>query len=105
MLVPQPPSPGINDDWVRLNRHLIRISMDPEIDHQLHAAHEFLMRFVSGRFTLDSEPSVRASKELVQQTQTLITKELCDEKGLDGCPSPSRYGSGPRGHNPSGWIP
>ena len=92
MVVPQPPSPGINDDWQQLNRHLIRVSMDPEIDHQLHAAHEFLMRFVSDRFKLDSEASVRASKELVQQTQTIITKDLCVAKGLKGCPTPSRGG-------------
>ena len=84
--VPQPPSPGINIDFERLNRHLIRISMDPELDHQLHAAHEFLMRFVDGRFKLDSEPSVRTSKELVQQTQTNITHDLCVAKGLKGCP-------------------
>lgn len=104
VLVPQPPSPGINSDWEKLNRHLIRISMDPEIDHQLHAAHEFLMRFVDGRFSLDSEPSVKASKELVQETKTIITKALCEEKGLLGCPTPSRWNyGGPRGSH--GWVP
>lgn len=96
MVVPQPPSPGINDDWERLNRHLIRISMDPEIDHQLHAAHEFLMRFVSDRFKLYSEASVELSKDLVQRTQTIITKELCESKGLKGCPTPTMHG-GPGG--------
>jgi carboxyl-terminal processing protease len=103
VVVTQPPSPGLNANWQQLNLHLIRISMDPEIDHQLHAAHEFLMRFVDGRFSLDSEPSVKASRELVQETQTLITKDLCEEKGLKGCPEPAMYGNPSRGRY--GWRP
>jgi carboxyl-terminal processing protease len=101
VVVPQPPSPGLNANWQRLNRHLIRISMDPEIDHQLHAAHEFLLRFISGNFVFDSEPSVRVAKELAQQTQTLISNELCKSKGLRGCPTTSSWGD-PRGSR-HGW--
>ena len=96
--VVQIPTVGMATDDRRMNAHLIKISMDPEIDHQLHVAHTYVLSFITGGHQLDSDVSRQAAMNMAHGAKTVLIKPVCDQKGLRGCPingPVGRYG-GPR---------
>lgn len=82
----QHPTVGLSADHRKINGHLTKISMDPEIDHQLHVAHVYLLAFITGGHLLDSDVSRRNAMNIAHGAKTLVIKSLCDQKGLRGCP-------------------
>jgi len=83
--ISQPTTIGSSDEDRALNNHLITISMDPEIDHQLHVAHTYINRFISGEHVLDDFLSHQAAVDKSHNVTTDITIGTCAIKGLRGC--------------------
>jgi carboxyl-terminal processing protease len=86
-VIEQPEALGFNEGDRAFNEHLIRISMDPNADHQLNVAHAYLLSFVNGTFHLISSNSVNMAVEASKATTTKLTKKLCKEMNLKACNS------------------
>jgi hypothetical protein len=99
--VVQIPTVGMAIDDRRMNGHLIKISMDPEIDHQLNVAHTYVLSFITGGHRLDSDVSRQAAMNAAHGAKTVLIKPVCEQKGLRGCPingPVGRYGGSRRQH-------
>ena len=84
-VVLQPEAIGLSADDKRFNGHLIRISMDPEMDHQLNVAHTYINYFISGEHVLDVPESRQAAENKAHGANTNLLN-ICKEKELQGCP-------------------
>jgi len=84
-VVLQPEVIGMGDDAKRFNSHLIKISLDPELDHQLNVAHTYINYFISGEHVLDVPESRQAAENKAHGAKTNL-KGVCKAKGLRDCP-------------------
>jgi carboxyl-terminal processing protease len=102
-VVLQPDTIGYSADDRRVNSHLIKISMDPEIDHQLNVAHEYIKAFITGGHSLTEPVSRQHAENMAHGAKTLITKTVCKAKGLRNCNTPRAFeGSTRFGNRPGG---
>jgi carboxyl-terminal processing protease len=85
VVVLQPDPIGLSADDKSFNGHLIRISMDPEMDHQLNVAHTYINSFISGEHVLDVPESRQAAENKAHGAKTELLN-ICEAKGLRGCP-------------------
>jgi len=91
----QPTTIGFSEDDRRINGHLIKISMDPEIDHQLNVAHTYIQSFITGGHSLTIPDSRQAAENKAHGAKTIINKALCKKKGLRNCKTPNPPGFSP----------
>jgi len=84
-VVLQPDPIGLSADDKSFNGHLIKISMDPEMDHQLNVAHTYINAFISGEHVLDVPESRQAAENKAHGAETKLIN-ICDQRGLRGCP-------------------
>jgi hypothetical protein len=89
----QPRTVGMSDADRRMNGHIIRISMDPTIDHQLNVAHAYITAFLTGGFDFQSAASKQQALNQAHGAKTIIDQAVCDLKGLRGCAQDGPMGS------------
>ena len=86
--VAQPATPGLSQDHKRINAHIIKTSMDPEIDYQLAVAKKYIMAFLTGEHSMASTGSVSAATQKAHgAAKAVFNAAFCKEKGLRGCPT------------------
>jgi hypothetical protein len=109
-VVLQPDAIGLSEDDRRFNHYFISISMDPELDHQLHVAHTYINFFITGEHVLDVPESRQAAENKAHGAETKVIN-VCEAKGLQGCPPVDHtlldgidYGSFLSNTDAAGWM-
>jgi len=84
-VVLQPDTIGLKEDDRIMNASIIRLSMDPDIDHQLNVSHTYINFFINGEHQWGNAESMRKALNKAHGAKTDVNG-VCQEKGLRGCP-------------------